>query len=202
MLSPDNVASLGSDQAAAESRMETIFSTTLMAGLTPANKAIMLMQMATVWRCACQVSNLTATRRIRMEENPHTVPDLPEDTYILMCEQFAKLHPQDFGLAQDTPHTRFVARLKRDMEVDGIIPDYALGWVRLKSETVHTKPGWSKTADSLVKLQQMEEPTQVVGADDTRNRIIAYYKALLCPSPPLSSFLSPLSRSAPSQTKA
>ena len=151
----------------------------MMAGLTAPKRAIMLMHMATVWRCAGQISNVLATRRVRMEENPFTIPDLPEETYRLMLETFARLHPQDFCLAQDTPHDRFLARLDRDFKVHGIVPDYELGWVRLKCETVSTKPGWGKTPDELVRLQRLEEPVVPFGAEDVKNRIIAYYKAPL-----------------------
>ena len=137
----------------------------------------MLMHLATVWRCAGHVSTMTATRRLRMEENPLTIPDLPEESYNLMCDTFAKNHPQDFGLAQETPHDRFLARLDRDLKVGGIVPDYALGWVRLKSEKVTHKPGFGSTPEQLLKMQQLEEPATVFGADDVKNRIVAYYKA-------------------------
>ena len=112
------------------------------------------------------------------------IPDLPEETYIAMCDAFQKSHPQDFALPYDTPHDRFIARLTRDLAVNGIVPNYELGWVRLRSETVHTVPGWGKTPDELVKLQRMEQPAVVFGAEDVRNRIIAYYKASFLFVPP------------------
>ena len=179
MLSPEQVASLGSEQAMAEQRLQDIFGASLLKDLSAADKAIALMQMATVWRCAGQVANLRATRAVRLEENPHIVPDLPGDTYIQMCESFQLSHPQDYGLPQDTPHEKFCARLSRDVTVSGVVPAYELGWVRLKSETVTTKPGFGSTPDMLVQIQRDEQPAIVLGAEDTRNRIIAYYKAPL-----------------------
>ena len=178
MLSPENVAALGTDQTLAENRMRAIFRRSLLDQDDEAEKEITMMMLATVWRCAGQVAQVSATRRVRMEENPHCVPDLPEETYLLMLESFAEAHPQDFGLDHDTPHTRFIARITRDLAVDGILPNYELGWVRLKSETVTTVPGWGKTPDDLVKMQRAEQPAIVLGEEDVRNRIFAYYKAL------------------------
>ena len=72
------------------------------------------------------------------------------------------------------PNKRFVERVARDLPVHDVVLPYHLHEVRLRSETIQQRPGFS-SAERLLQGSQEDLPATVNSEDDALNRIHALY---------------------------
>ena len=73
------------------------------------------------------------------------------------------------------PNKRFVERVARDLLVHDVVLPYHLHEVRLRSETIQQRPGFSASAERLLQVSQEDLPATVNSEDDALNRIQALY---------------------------
>ena len=87
-------------------------------------------------------------------------------------------HPDVVLADYKEPHKRFLERMIRDFAVHGIVGNYKLGEVRLRSETITQKSGLSENADQLLRVSREDLPAVVSCVDDAMHRVHAFGMAL------------------------
>lgn len=91
---------------------------------------------------------------------------------------FVANHPDVLMTEFREPHKRFVERMDRDFTIHEVVPRYALGEIRLKSEHIAQKGGLASSAEQLLRAAREDIPAIITMEDDAVNRITAFYIAL------------------------
>eukprot|EP00971_Amphidinium_carterae_P326758 6457758-Amphidinium_carterae.1 len=134
--------------------------------------------LSTVWRKCVNLSSELDKRRARMEEDPDKVPAIQAQDYAQMRSVFLGRHKDFILTEQRDPHKKFVEKILRDVGLHGVVPFYALGEVRLRSEHIKERKAIATTTDYLLKVSRADEPTQVSSESDALNRIYAFFIGL------------------------
>ena len=114
-----------------------------------------------------------------MEEDPHKVPELSQETHGDFRALFLLAHPDSVINSWNEPHKKFVERINRDFTVNGTVPFYEVGEMRTRSETIAQKTGLAPSADQLVKLCKVDEVSSSVATEEeVFQRLHAYFMAL------------------------
>ena len=114
-----------------------------------------------------------------MEEDPHKVPELSQETRGDFRAQFMTAHPDAVVNSWNEPHKKFVERINRDYTVNGTAPYYEVGEMRTRSETIAQKTGLAPSADQLVKLCKVDETSSSVATEEeVFQRLHAFFMAM------------------------
>ena len=106
----------------------------------PAREA-KLISLATCWRKCRALAEGRDTRRARLEEDPHRIPEMGIQEYGQKRANFVIAH-KDFLLTDfKEPHKRFLERFDRDFAIREVVLPHAIGEIRVKSEHVQQKGG-------------------------------------------------------------
>ena len=130
------------------------------------------------WRKSRALMEETDSKRSKLMEDPHMIPEIPIHEYNSYRANLVTRHPDVLVVDYKEPHKKFLERLIRDLTVNEVVLPYRLGEIRLRSEDVVQKPGLSPTAEMLLKISQEEVPASVTAEDDATNRIHALFMAL------------------------
>ena len=130
------------------------------------------------WRKSRALMESTDSKRLKLMEDPHKIPEIPIHEYYSYRANLVTRHPDVLVVDYKEPHKKFLERLIRDLTVNEVVLPYLLGEIRLRSEDVVMKPGLSPTAEMLLKISQEEVPASVTAEDDAMNRIHAFFMAL------------------------
>jgi hypothetical protein len=188
LRSIEKVASLGSDLTGFKKVAEKVFHEALPPGDEPdrvAERELILTFFGTVWYQCQNLAKARADQRVRMEEEPHKVPEIPTPQYTDMRDRFVARH-SDIILSYDIePHKKFIEKMIRDHTVIGVLPFYELGEIRVRAEKIVPRSGLAETADKLIQIAQTVDVAAVSTDDDAMNRITAFIISLeytgLCP---------------------
>ena len=179
LTSIDRVATLGDSN----SSVRTSF--TILAGgpdqLGPDDRAreMVLVQVVAVWKSSAALKECFDTRRAKMEEDPHKIPALGQEDHGDFRQRFINDHPDVVLTHKNEPHKRFVERLNRDFTVNGCVPFYEVGEIRLRCEVIAQKTGMAPSADQLVKMVKEDVMSSSVGTEEeVLQRLHAFFMAL------------------------
>ena len=131
--------------------------------LGAANVAVVVRaKLISSWKKA-QESNTSARRKL--QEDPLRIPEIPIQQYNEYRAAFVEKHPDFMMLEYREPHQRFIERLTRDLIVHEVVPCYRIGEIRLRSEKIVQKSGFSRSADLMLQVSTTDEPATVCSGD-------------------------------------
>lgn len=175
----DKMAALGSDLDGFKQVAKVVFATVVPAeNLQAPQHHLALTFLGTVWLQCSMLAKARADQRVRMEEEPHKVPEISLPQYSDMRDRFTARHPDILLAPEQEPHKRFVEKIIRDHTVMGCLPFYELGKIRLRSEKPVQKSGLAATADKLLQIAVIDEQAAISTDEDVMNRIAAFAIAL------------------------
>ena len=183
-LSLERVAMLGESVGECKLSITAMFKPDELGGSDP-ERLVHTLFIAAVWQAARTLQVHMAGRRARMEEDPHKIPELPQDDHSEFRQRFVKSHPDTILTVWKEPHKKFVERIHRDYAVHSSVPFYHVGEIRTRVETITQRSGMAKSADDLIKLAKEDEPAQVATSEEVMDRLFALFVALeytnICP---------------------
>ena len=104
-----------------------------------------------------------------MEEDPHKIPEIPQDDHSEFRAKFISVHPDQMLNVLREPHKKLTERIHRDHLVHGSIPFYLVGELRIRGEVIAQKSGLAKSAEDLIKTSLQDEPTHVASEEEVIN---------------------------------
>ena len=179
LLNIETVAVLGENHAAVRGSFIRLIGGEQRLDANDQVRELRLLQVVTVWN-SCQALNVCfAQRRAKMEEDPHKVPELSQETHGDFRAQFLAAHPDAVVNSWNEPHKKFVERINRDYTVNGTVPYYEVGEMRTRSETITQKTGLAPSADQLVKLCRVDEASSTVATEEeVFHRLQSFFMAM------------------------
>lgn len=177
LLDPDMWAAVSDNLDGFKSNIERLLTTQAL-GATEEEKEASLIALGSAWRKCSSMAMARDSRRTRLEEDPHQIPEMGTADVGQMRIAFTTNHPDAVITEHKEPHKRFVERMDRDFTVNELIPVYELGEVRLRSDNIVTTPGITKTTEHLLRATQIDVSASVTVEEDALNRIHAFYMAL------------------------
>ena len=179
LLNVDTVATLGDSHASVRASFTILAGGEENLGATPRDREMCLVQAVAVWKSSCALKDCFDTRRAKMEEDPHKIPALGQEDHGDFRARFVEAHPDSVLTNKNEPHRRFVERLNRDFTVNGCVPFYEVGEIRLRCETIAQKSGMAPSADQLVKMVKEDVMSSSVGTEEeVLQRLHAFFMAL------------------------
>ena len=179
LLNIETVAVLGENHAAVRASFIRLIGGEEQLGGDDQTRELRLIQVVTVWNSCQALNTCFAQRRAKMEEDPHKVPELSQETHGDFRALFLLAHPDSVINSWNEPHKKFVERINRDFTVNGTVPFYEVGEMRTRSETIAQKTGLAPSADQLVKLCKVDEVSSSVATEEeVFQRLHAYFMAL------------------------
>jgi hypothetical protein len=114
----------------------------------------------------------------RLADDPNKIPQIPENERVLMRSAWLHAHEGHYLDDFNTPHPKFLDRIKRDWVVHGRIPYYELSEIRLAKDKVFTRPAVHLTVDNALQAVTQDLPgAPVENADQVYLRIRALFVA-------------------------
>ena len=178
LLNVESFAMLGDSIAGVKTTLKTIVQDEDKLGRTEAEREISLTSLAAIWKMCSSLQDHFAARRAKMEEDPTKVPEIPGDHHAEFREQFVIKHPDVLLPPHREPHRKFVERIQRDYMVHGAVPFYQVGEMRTRSEQIVQMSGISKTAEDLIKVVNVDQPTQAASETQVIDKLHAFFVAL------------------------
>ena len=179
LLTVDTVATMGDSHASVRSSFTILAGGEEQLGPDPRAREMALVQVVAVWKSSCALKDCFDTRRAKMEEDPHKIPALGQEDHGDFRARFVLAHPDSVLTNKNEPHKRFVDRLNRDFTVNGCVPFYEVGELRLRCETIAQKSGMAPSADQLVKMVKEDVMSSSVGTEEeVLQRLHAFFMAL------------------------
>ena len=179
LLNIETVAVLGENHAAVRASFTRLIGGEERLGADDQTRELRLIQVVTVWNSCQALNTCFAQRRAKMEEDPHKVPELSQETHGDFRAQFMTAHPDAVVNSWNEPHKKFVERINRDYTVNGTVPFYEAGEMRTRSETIAQKTGLAPSADQLVKLCKVDEASSAVATEEeVFQRLHAFFMAM------------------------
>ena len=179
LLNIETVAVLGENHAAVRANIVRLIGGEEILGSTEQVRELRLLQVVTAWNSCQALNTCFAQRRAKMEEDPHKVPELSQETHGDFRAQFMIAHPDAVVNSWNEPHKKFVERINRDFTVNGTVPFYEAGEMRTRSETIAQKTGLAPSADQLVKLCKVDEiSSSVATEEEVFQRLHAFFMAM------------------------
>jgi hypothetical protein len=174
----EQMAMLGDTLQVTKDTVKILITDLSLLGATPAAQTLALTSIAAVWKASSVLQDHFATRRARMEEDPHKIPEIPQDDHSEFRAKFIESHPDMILNVWREPHKKLVERIHRDFLVHGSIPFYQVGELRIRGEIIAQKSGLAKSAEDLIKASLQDEPTHVASEEEVINRLWALFIAL------------------------
>ena len=179
LLNIETVAVLGENHVAVRANFVRLIGGEDLLASVDQVKELRLLQVVTVWNSCQALNTCFAQRRAKMEEDPHKVPELSQETHGDFRAQFMLAHPDAVVNSWNEPHKKFVERINRDYTVNGTVPFYEVGEIRTRSETIAQKTGLAPSADQLVKLCKVDEiSSSVATEEEVFQRLHAFFMAM------------------------
>ena len=141
-------------------------------------RELALTSLAAVWKTCSTMHEHFASRRAKMEEDPTKVPEIPGDGHAEFRDQFVTRHPDVLLPHHREPHKKLVERIQRDFLVHGSVPFYEVGELRTRSETLVQKSGLTKSAEDLLKVVTVDQPSMAVSESQVMDKLHAFFVAL------------------------
>ena len=132
-------------------------------------------RLVSAWKKARSLQNSTDSLRQDLTKDPLRIPEMPLAQYNDLRAKFLESHMDAVMLEHREPNKRFGERVARDLLVHDVVLPYHLHEVRLRSETIQQRPGFSASAEKLLQVSQEDLPGTVNSEDDALNRIHALY---------------------------
>ena len=132
-------------------------------------------RLVSAWKKARSLQNSTDSLRQDLTKDPLRTPEMSLAQYNDLRAKFLESHMDAVMLEHREPNKRFVERVARDLLVHDVVLPYHLHEVRLRSETIQQRPGFSAGAERLLQVSQEDLPATVNSEDDALNRIHALY---------------------------
>ena len=108
---------LGKDLPAFETKIETLLANLLGADATKIQNTTLL---AVVWEGCREIRQFKLTQRMRLQEEPHKIPEIHSTDFSDMRERFLAAHPDVVMTEGNEPHKKFVEKVDGDLQVHGI----------------------------------------------------------------------------------
>ena len=164
-------ALLGKDQDAFETKIEALLPTELGADSTKVQNMTLL---AVVWDGCKDVKQFKLTQRMRLQEEPHKIPEIHSTDFSDMRERFITAHPDVVLTECNEPHKKFVEKVDRDLQVHGVCQYYELTECRVRKDKITPKSGFSKSLEGLLKTAEVADEASISSEEDALNRITAF----------------------------
>ena len=164
-------ALLGKDQATFENKIETLLATDIG---SDAQKIQNVTLLAVVWDGCRSVKEFKLTQKMRLQEDPHRIPEIHSTDFSDMRERFLTAHPDVLLTDHNEPHKKFIEKVDRDLQVHGTVQYYELSECRVRKDKIVPKSGFSKTLEGLFKTTEINEDASVDCEEDALNRITAF----------------------------
>ena len=113
-----------------------------------------------------------------MEEDPSKVPEIPGEDHAEFRETFVQNHPDVLLPIRREPHRKFVERVQRDYMVHGFVHFFEVGEIRTRNEQVVQKSGISKSAEDLLKVVAVDQPTPASSESQVMDKLRAFFVTL------------------------
>ena len=135
------------------------------------------------WQMICRPSTVqsppfSATTWVKLHEDPNRIPEIAIMEYGAYRDAFTTRHQETILTDWKEPNKRFLERLIRDLAIHQVAPQYELGEVRLRSETIVQSSGVAASADLLLKVARVDVPASVTCEEDAIHRIHALLVAM------------------------
>ena len=164
-------ALLGRDQAAFETKIEGLMSTLIG---TDAVKIQNVTLLAVVWEGCVDIRKFKLTQRMRLQEEPHKIPEIHSTDFGDMRERFVTAHPDIVLTERNEPHKKFVEKVDRDLQVHGVCQFYELCECRVRKDKITPRSGFSTSLEGLLKTAEVAEEATINNEEDALNRITAF----------------------------
>ena len=178
LLSVERFAMLGDTLADMKASFVKIVRSPDALGADDAQRELHLTCLASVWKTCSVLQDQFAVRRAKMEEDPTKIPEIPQEDHSEYRERFVKDNPNFVLTVWREPHKKLVERINRDFLVHGSIPFYEVGELRVRGETIAQRSGLSASADDILRIAKVDEPTKVGTEEEVVNRVTALFVAL------------------------
>ena len=179
LLSIEMVAVLGENHESVKRNFLQLIGGAAVLGADDRIRALRYIQVITVWTTCQALNTCNAQRRAKMEEDPHKIPEIPQEDHGDFRSRFVLAHPDVVVNIWNEPHRKFVERINRDFTVNGSIPFYEVGEMRTRSEVIAQKSGLAPSADQLVKLCRTDElSSSFATEEEVFQRLHAFFMTL------------------------
>ena len=179
LLSIEVVAVLGDSHDSVRKNFAMLIGGEDVLGNSDQVKTLRLIQVIAVWTSCTHLNACTAQRRAKMEEDPHKIPEIPQEDHGDFRSRFVGAHPDMILNMWNEPHKKFVERVHRDYIVNGSIPFYEVGEMRTRSEVIAQKSGLAPSADQLVRLCRTDELiSSFATEEEVFHRLNAFFMTL------------------------
>ena len=184
LLTMSKFAMLGPTTDKFEDRIKVILPANALGADEP-TQLLTLSFLGVVWQACHKAVEFQLGQRLRLEEDPHKIPEIAAPEIADMRERFKVSHPDITLKLWNEPHKKFVEIMNRDITVHGMVMFYELGQCRVRADKIIAKTGWSQTADEMLKVSKQYDPITISSDADVLNRIQAHFIALeylgVCP---------------------
>ena len=164
-------ALLGKDLQAFELKIETLLKDDIGDDAVKIQNVTLL---AVVWDGCRDVKQFKLTQRMRLQEEPHKIPEIHSTDFSDMRERFLAAHPDVILTEFNEPHKKFVEKVDRDLQVHGVCQFYELVECRVRKDKITPKSGFSKSIEGLLKATEVVDEAQVDSEEDALGRITAF----------------------------
>ena len=104
---------------------------------------------------------------------------MPQEDHSDLRSCFVDAHPDMVITTWNEPHRKFIEPINRDFMVNGTIPFYEVGEMRVRSDTISQKSGLAMSAEALLKLSKEDVLKDVVATEEeVVYRLNAFFMAL------------------------
>ena len=142
VLTNDVMADLGESPQAFVQNIKALLTGDNPFGEAPQSTIVEAKQVSS-WRKSRALMEETDSKRSKLMEDLHMIPEIPIHEYNSYRANFVTRHPDVLVVDFEEPHKKFLERLIRDLTVNEVVLPYRLGEIRLRSEDVVQKPGLS-----------------------------------------------------------
>ena len=179
LLSIEVVAVLGDSHDSVRRNFAMLIGGEEHLGSSDQIKTLRIIQVIAVWTSCSHLNACTAQRRAKMEEDPHRIPEIPQEDHGDFRSRFVSAHEDMILNMWNEPHKKFVERVHRDYIVNGSIPFYEVGEMRTRSEVIAQKSGLAPSADQLVRLCRTDELiSSFATEEEVFHRLNAFFMTL------------------------
>ena len=172
------IADLGDTHAEALAALETICGPGLWSTV-PAEKSLEQVRMRTLITATKHMAGAQADQAAKYADDPHKIPQIPDNERILMRSQWVLLHKGMDLNEYNEPHGRFLDTMRRDWQVHGRVMLYELPQIRVRADKVVMRPAVHQNVDQLLQAVAQEMPgAHVENSDQLFDRLHAHFVAM------------------------
>ena len=178
LRSVERFAMLGDNITTVKVTLKTLIPDADQFGADAPAQELALTTLAAVWKTCSTMQDHFAARRAKMEEDPSKVPEIPGEDHAEFRDTFVKAHPDVILPPHREPHRKFVERVQRDYLVHGFVHFYEVGEIRTRNETIAQKSGLSRTAEDLLRMVTVDQPSTASSESQVIDKLHAFFITL------------------------